>query len=186
MEPTIPVFDFASPWVAVIQIVLIYLLPRLVGLISDKLAKSSWKIIALGVVTIIASGLTWLLDVALADAWATLDWTALINVLVNSALTFFLAQGVYQGILKPTGSAARDAERGVSLIPADPVKEREVAEEKRAAAAAESTIASRRQEVKEIAADTARAVVEEKLAAIPVATLSSTRTRAAAKPKAGA
>lgn len=116
----IPVFDFNNPWVAIIQLALAYALPLLTGLVSDRLAKASYKVILLGVFNIIGAGLTWLLDIALTQAWATIDYTALINVVVNAALTFFLAQGVYQGIIKPTGQAARVARSGISLIPADP------------------------------------------------------------------
>jgi predicted Na+-dependent transporter len=105
----VPVFDFANPWVAIIQIALIYLLPRLTGLVTDKLTASRVKIAVLGALTVLASALTWLLDVAIAQGWATLDWTALINVIANAAIVFFLAQGVYTGIIKPLGQADRDA-----------------------------------------------------------------------------
>lgn len=137
----IPVFDFNNPWVAIIQIALAYVLPLLTGLVSDRLAKASYKVLLLGVLNIISAGLTWLLDIALAQAWATIDYTALINVVVNAALTFFLAQGVYQGIIKPTGQADRVARAGISLIPADP--DRALAEAQTNAEAARSTIAER-------------------------------------------
>jgi|GEM_PF-4316489 len=110
MEPTaIPVFDFNNPWVAVIQIALIYVLPRITGLVTDKLTASGLKIIVLGALVVAATALTWLLDIAVAQAWATIDYTALINVLVNSALTFFLAQAAFTGIIKPLGQSERDA-----------------------------------------------------------------------------
>lgn len=137
----IPVFDFNNPWVAIIQLALAYALPLLTGLVSDRLAKAPYKVILLGVLNIIGAALTWLLDIAIAEAWATLDYTALINVVVNAALTFFLAQGVYQGIIKPTGQAERVARSGISLIPADP--DRALAEAQAHAEAARSTIAER-------------------------------------------
>jgi hypothetical protein len=105
----IPVFDFANPWVAIIQIALIYLIPRLTGLVTDKLTASGLKIATLGILVVVASSLTWLLDIAVAQAWASIDYTALINVAVNSALTFFLAQGAFVGIIKPLGQSDRDA-----------------------------------------------------------------------------
>ncbi len=124
----IPVFDFNNPWVAIIQLALAYLLPLLTGLVSDRLAKAAYKVILLGVLNVLGAALTFLLDVAIAQAWGTLDWTALINVIVNAALTFFLAQGVYQGIIKPTGQAEKVQAAGVSLIPADPARELEAAQ----------------------------------------------------------
>jgi hypothetical protein len=159
----IPVFDFNNPWVALIQLALAYLLPLLTGLVSDKLAKPVFKIAALGVLNIIGAALTWLLDVAIASAWDTLDGTALINVIVNAALTFFLAQGVYQGIIKPTGQAAAVANAGVSLIPADPQRELEAAQAH--ADEARETLARRISTAEAVATRVATAVVEEKLAA---------------------
>ena len=106
---TIPVFDFANPWVAIIQLTLIYLLPRLTGLVTDKLTASGLKIAILGALMVVASTLTFLLDVAIAQSWSELDYTALINVAVNAAITFFLAQGAYTGIIKPLGQSDRDA-----------------------------------------------------------------------------
>jgi hypothetical protein len=161
----IPVFDFNNPWVAIIQLALAYLLPLLTGLVSDKLAKAAYKIVLLGVLNVIGAALTWLLDVAIAQAWATLDWTAFINVVVNAALTFFLAQGVYQGIIKPTGQAERVQSAGVSLIPADPQRELEAAQA--TAEAYRDTIAARNEVVKQVAAETATAIVEKKLAELP-------------------
>lgn len=112
----IPVFDFANPWVALIQLILFYVLPRLVGLITDKFTKATVKVTLLGVLAVLTSALTWLLDVAVARSWDTLDWTALINVIVNAAITFALANSVYRGVLVPTGTAARDAESNVIQI----------------------------------------------------------------------
>ena len=106
---TIPVFDFHNPWVALIQLTLLYLLPRLVGLVTDKLTASGVKIALLGLLSVVGSALTFLLDVAIADAWASLDWVALLNVIVNAAITFALAQGVFKGVIVPLGQADRDA-----------------------------------------------------------------------------
>jgi predicted Na+-dependent transporter len=117
----IPVFDFNNPWVALIQIVLFYVLPRVVGLVTDRLTASVVKIILLGALSVVGSALTWLLDVAVANSWATLDWTALVNVIVNAAITFALAQGVYKGVIVPLGQNKKDAESTViQFIPADP------------------------------------------------------------------
>lgn len=116
-----PLLDFHTPWVALIQLALTYLLPRLVGLVTDKLAASSTKIVLLGVLSIVASGLTYLLTIAVADSWATADWTALLNILVNSAITFALAQGVFTGVIKPLGQADKDGESNViQLFKANP------------------------------------------------------------------
>lgn len=113
----IPVFDFDNPWVALIQLVLFYLLPRLVGLVTDKLANPWVKVLLLGILAVVGSALTSLLDVAVADGWATLDWSSIITVVVNAAITFALANAVYQGVIKPTGQAAADAEnKAIQLI----------------------------------------------------------------------
>lgn len=173
----IPVFDFNNPWVAIIQLALAYLLPLLTGLVSDRLAKAAYKVILLGVLNVIGAALTWLLDVAIAQAWATLDWTAFINVVVNAALTFFLAQGVYQGIIKPTGQAEKAQTAGVSLIPADPQREREAAQA--AAEAYRDTIAARNASTEAVASrvaeNVATAVVEKRLAEVPVAKTTTTK-----------
>lgn len=105
----IPVFDFSNPWIALIQLILFYVLPRLVGLVTDATTKPGIKVALLGLLAVATSALTWLLDVALANGWAALDWTALINVVVNAAITFALANSIYRGVIKPTGQAARDA-----------------------------------------------------------------------------
>lgn len=114
---TIPVFDFNTPWVALIQLALFYLLPRLVGLVTDKISKSIVKITLLAALALLASFLTWLLDVAVADTWATLDWSEAITILVNAAITFALANGVFKGVIVPLGQAAKDAEnRNIQII----------------------------------------------------------------------
>jgi hypothetical protein len=156
MEPTIPVFDFANPWVAVIQLALVYFLPRLTGLVTDRLTASIWKIVTLGILTVVGSGLTWLLDIAVSNSWVTLDYTALINVLVNSALTFFLAQGVFTGIIKPLGQAQKDAaNETVKFIGPDPKLVMQEAFEK--ADAARTDIAQR-----EVAAKVEELIAEPK------------------------
>lgn len=111
-----PAFDFHQPWVALIQLALTYLLPRLTGLVTDRLAAPKVKIAVLGVLAVLASALTYLLAVAVANTWATLNWTTLLNVVVNAALTFALAQGVFKGVIVPTGQAARDAANPVMQL----------------------------------------------------------------------
>lgn len=120
---TVPLLDFHAPWVALIQLALIYFLPRLTGLVTDKLTASGIKIAVLGVLTVLTSALTWLLDVAVADAWATMDWTALLNVAMNAALTFAVAQGVFKGVIVPLGQADRDANSNVIQLFRAPVSE---------------------------------------------------------------
>lgn len=104
-----PAFDFHQPWVALIQLALTYFLPRLTGLVTDKMTASGVKITILGALTVVASALVYLLAVATANSWATLDWVALLNIVVNAALTFALAQGVFKGVIQPSGQAAKDA-----------------------------------------------------------------------------
>lgn len=173
----IPVFDFNNPWVAIIQLALAYFLPLLTGLISDRLAKPALKIAALGVLNVIGAALVWLLDVAIAQAWSTLDWVALVNVIVNAGITFFLAQGVYKGIIVPTGQAAAVANSGISLIPADP--ERQYEEARAAADAARDTLAARSASVENVARRVATQVVEEsvnkKIAAVKRSTAAAIR-----------
>jgi hypothetical protein len=106
----IPVFDFHTPWVALIQLALVYFLPRLTGLVTDRFSASGTKITVLGVLSVLGSALTWLLDVAMANSWASLDWVTLVNVIVNAALTFAIAQGVFKGVIVPLGQADRDAD----------------------------------------------------------------------------
>jgi hypothetical protein len=118
MDGTILPFDYNNPWVFAIQVALVYILPRVVGLISDKFAAGLAKAFALGVLSVIGSGLTWLLDVAVGGHWETANWTDLITVLVNAGFTWVVAQQVFDRFLKPSGVAAADAERGLSIIPA--------------------------------------------------------------------
>lgn len=106
----IPVFSFDNPWIALIQIALFYVLPRIVGLITDKVTKPVVKIIALGLLSVVASALTFALDFAITGAlWSTFDLDALVAVIVNAAITFALGNAVYRGVIKPTGQAERDA-----------------------------------------------------------------------------
>jgi hypothetical protein len=176
----IPVFDFNNPWVALIQLALTYLLPRLTGLISDRLAKPGLKMLALGVLTIITSALTFLLDVAVAQTWATLDWVAFINVIVNAAITFGLAQAIYKGVIVPLGQNEKDADNGISLIPADPQRELEAAQAH--SEAAQETLARRIATAEAVATRVATAVVEEKLAAVKTASRKTATTAKAATP----
>lgn len=160
-----PVFDAAHPWVAIIQLSLTYLLPRLTGLVTDRLANPVAKMLTLGVLTLAASAGNFALGYAVADTWSQFDWTAFLNLLVNAAITYALAQGVYRGVIVPSGQAAKDAVRGVSIIPAD--KER-VADEKAALAVAQvDTIAERNATVEKLV----DAKVAAALSEIPIATL---------------
>ena len=174
MELLTPPLDFNNPAFALIQLALAYFLPILTGLISDRYAKASWKIIALGALTVITAALVFLSDIALANAWATLNWVDLINVIVNAGLTFLLAQGAYQGIIKPTGQAAAIADHGVSIVPAD--RQLELAAAVAESEQARETLARRVSTTEAVATRVATAVVEQKLAEAK----KPTRTRAAA------
>lgn len=99
----LPVFDFHNPWVALIQIALLFILPTLVGLVTDKLTDSKTKALLLGLLTLISTALVWLLDVAIAGAWGEADWTGLLNVVISAAITWALANGIFKGVLVPTG-----------------------------------------------------------------------------------
>jgi hypothetical protein len=127
MDGSIPLFDFHTPWVALIQLALTYFLPRLTGLVTDKLTATHVKIIVLGALTVITSALTWLLDVAVANSWATLDWVGLLNVAVNAALTFAIAQGVFKGIIQPLGQHEKDAASNVIQLFGPSVSRNQVA-----------------------------------------------------------
>lgn len=122
MDTTTPVvFDFHNPWVALIQIALVFLLPQVVGLVTNKFSNVKLKTYLLGALALLSSALSWLLDVAVANAWATTDWTALVNVLVNGGITWFMANAAYKGILVPTGIAERAQMNPViELFKADP------------------------------------------------------------------
>lgn len=107
---TIPIFDFHEPWVALIQLALFFALPQLVGLITVKLTSARIKAWLLAGLTLLGVILTWLLDIAVADAWATLDWTELVNITVNWVVAWLLSNAAYKGFLVPTGAADRAAE----------------------------------------------------------------------------
>lgn len=104
-----PAFDFHQPWVALIQLALTYFLPRLTGLVTDSGVDAKVKIAVLAVLSVLSSALVYLLTIAIANTWSTLDWTALLNIVVNAALTFALAQGVFKGVIVPSGAAEKDA-----------------------------------------------------------------------------
>src|SRR5690606_5125034 len=119
------------------------------GLVSDRLAASLKKTALLGALSVIASALTFLLDVAVADAWATLSWVALVNVIVNAAIVWVLSQQVFDRIIKPSGQAERDALGGVSLLKADP--ERTI-EDARTQAESDASMIANRNALIEVAA----------------------------------
>lgn len=106
----LPFFSFDNPWIALIQLFLFYALPRLVGLVTAKVTRAGVKIALLGVFSVVASALTYALDFAITGAaWSTFDLESLLAVVVNAAITFALGNSIYQGVLKPTGVAAKDA-----------------------------------------------------------------------------
>ena len=172
----IPVFDFANPWVALIQLALLYVLPRIVGLVTDRLTKSLVKVLILGGLTVVTSALTWLLDVAIASAWESLDYTAFINVVVNAVITFALAQGVYAGVIKPLGQADRDAaSTAIKLVGPDPQREYE---ESTARAAANKLRFSVREAIGKADSALAAANVAKAAAAVPIAVPTAKAPRA--------
>ena len=114
MEPTVPIFDFNTPWVALIQIALFVLLPQLVGLVTDKLTDPKVKTLLLGGLTLVSSALTFVLDYAVSDTWATFDPIALVNLVVNFVITWGLANAFYGRVLKPLG--ATEAAQNSNLI----------------------------------------------------------------------
>jgi hypothetical protein len=113
MEPSIPVFDFNTPWVALIQIALFVALPQLVGLVTDKLTDAKVKTYLLGALTLVSTILTFLLDFAVADAWSTFEPVALVNIIVNFAITWAAANAFYKGVLVPTGASEAAQESNV-------------------------------------------------------------------------
>lgn len=96
----VPLFDFDTPWIALIQLALMFVLPTLVGLVTDRLAASWVKAALLGGLTFASTTLTTLLDTMLAGT--EYDW---VNMIVNGLITWALAIAAYLGILKPTGAA---------------------------------------------------------------------------------
>ncbi len=96
----IPLFDFDTPWVAIIQLTLMFILPTLVGLVTDRLSASWIKVALLGGLTFASTILTTLLDTMLAGT--EYDW---VNMIANGLITWALAIAAYLGILKPTGMA---------------------------------------------------------------------------------
>lgn len=100
-----PILDITQPWVALIQVVLVFVLPQLVGLITDKVSSSKLKTFLLAVLTLVGVVATRLLDVAIADGWATYNWNELVNLVINWVLVWLLANSAYKGVLKPTGAS---------------------------------------------------------------------------------
>jgi len=107
MDNPIPVFDFNTPWVALIQIALLFLSPQIVGYITDRLSDPKTKVLALGAVSLAGVVLTKLLDIAVTQAWATFNWVDLVNIVVNFVAAWLLSQAVYKTVLKPSGATAR-------------------------------------------------------------------------------
>lgn len=114
--PTIPVFDFNNPWVAIIQIALLFVLPKVTQKIVSLWADGLTKTAVLGVLSVLASGLTWLLDVAVANAWASADWTALINVLVNALLVWGLGSRFFDNVISKSANYKESAQTGLNLF----------------------------------------------------------------------
>jgi hypothetical protein len=98
METT-AVFDFHQPWIALVQIALMFVLPTLVGLVTDKLSASGLKVALLGGLTLATTLLTSLLDSLLSGT--QYDW---LNMLLNGVITWALGIAAYIGILKPVGA----------------------------------------------------------------------------------
>jgi len=95
----IPVFDFTSnPWLALVQLALVVILPVLVGLVTDRLSAGWLKVLLLGGLTFISTVLT-ALGVELSGGEAV-DWP---NVVGNGVITWLFSIGAYFGILKPVG-----------------------------------------------------------------------------------
>lgn len=94
----IPLFDFGTPWIALIQLALMFILPTLVGLVTDRLSASWLKVVLLGGLTFASTILTSLLDSMMAGT--PYDW---VNMVANGLITWALAIAAYMGILKPTG-----------------------------------------------------------------------------------
>lgn len=162
----IPVFDLASPWVGLIQLALFYILPRLTGLVTDRLTKPAVKIAILGVLSVLGTLLTRLLDVAVSDGWATLDWVSLFNLIFNAAIVFVFSNVIYKTVIVPTGQSAKDAaNESIKLF--GPDQKRVFEEATLKAASAADTIAQRAASAEVVARQVATAVVEERLAAIP-------------------
>lgn len=109
-------FDFHNPWVAIIQIVLVFVLPALVGLVTERLTSSGIKVALLGGLAFATALLTGLLDALLAGT--DYDW---LNNVANGLVTWALAIAAHYGVLKPTGATAalQDAEKPV-LFRANP------------------------------------------------------------------
>jgi hypothetical protein len=168
MDPTtVPVFDFHTPWVAVIQLVLLYVLPRLTGLVTDRLTASLKKVAILGVLSVVGSGLTWLLDVAVSNTWASFVWTDLINIVVNASLTFFFANTVYDKVIKPSGAADADAmNTTIKLFGASPAREYA---ENRARAASQKQAFAVREAIGKADSALAAANVAKAAASVPIA-----------------
>jgi tetrahydromethanopterin S-methyltransferase subunit C len=105
--------DITQPWVALIQVILVFVLPQLVGLITDKVSSSKLKTFLLALLTLLGVVGTRLLGVAVDDAWSTYDWNELINLVINWVLVWLLANSAYKGVLKPIGATEKAQESNV-------------------------------------------------------------------------
>jgi len=116
-----PVFDFHNPWVAIIQLALFFALPQLVALVTVKLTSAKIKTWLLAGLTLVGVVLTWLLDIAVADAWASLDWTELTGIVVNWVVAWLLSNAAYKGVLKPSGATeAAQNNNAIKIFGPDP------------------------------------------------------------------
>lgn len=122
-------FDFHQPWVALIQIALMFVLPTVVGLVTDKLSASGLKVGLLGGLSLATSLLTMLLDSQVSGT--QYDW---LNVIINGVLTWGLSIAAYIGVLKPTGVIDKAQKSNVvQMFQASPARIAAIAESKKAA-----------------------------------------------------
>lgn len=110
---TLPVFDFDTPWVSLIQLGLFFLNPQLTGHFTDKLTNAKVKIAILGGLSLLGVVLTHLLDYAIADSWSQFDSTEFSGIVINFVFAWFLSQFAFDKILKPTGASAAAQESNI-------------------------------------------------------------------------
>jgi hypothetical protein len=104
--PDIPVFDFErSPLTSFIQITLIFVIPILVGLITDHLSPGALKVALHGGIAFATTFLNSWLDALVSNT--DYHW---INALANGLITWLLGIVVHKGIWKPAGVEAKAQE----------------------------------------------------------------------------
>jgi hypothetical protein len=107
--PTLAPLAFEIDWIAVLQIVIAFVLPVLVGVVTKTTTNSTLKVVLLGALALVTAFLTQWLDASIAGE--TFDAA---QALLSGLLTWGVAIAAHLGIWKPTGVTQRAQDLGTS------------------------------------------------------------------------